>query len=131
MDQRKKKIFSAIAILVFTMLACNYVAPTRAPQITPTVIVPSPSPALTAIVEPTSAAAPKLPLTDADVPRVALDQAKVAFDSGAAIFVDVRTPQAYEAKHIKGAISIPLGEIEINPTGLKLDKNQWIITYCT
>jgi len=130
MDYRKAKIFSAIVTLIFAMLACNFVAPTQAPQITPTVIVASTSPALTAIVEPTSAA-PKLPLTDADVPRVALDQAKVAFDSGAAIFVDVRTPQAYEAKHIKGAISIPLGEIEINPTGLKLDKNQWIITYCT
>ncbi len=37
-----------------------------------------------------------------------LDQAKAAFDSGAAIIVDVRSPQAYEASHIKGAISIPL-----------------------
>ena len=127
----KTKIIISISVLVLATLACNFVPPTQVLQITPTVIVSQTSPVLTAIVEPTSAAAPKLPLTDADVPRVPLDQAKAAFDSGAAIFVDVRTPQAYEAKHIKGAISISLGEIEINPTGLKLDKNQWIITYCT
>ncbi len=127
----KTKLIIAISVLLLAILACNFVAPTQAAQFTPTVIVASTSPALTAMVEPPAAATPKLPLTDSDVPRVPLDQAKTAFDSGAAIFVDVRTPQAYEAKHIKGAISIPLGEIEINPTGLKLDKNQWIITYCT
>ncbi len=131
MDLGKVKIFSAVVILVFAIQACNSAPPTDLLQLTPTAIVESTSPARTAIVEPTSAATPKLPLTDADVPRVPLDQAKTAFDSGAAIFVAVRSPQAYEASHIKGAISIPLGEIEINPTGLKLDKNQWIITYCT
>jgi hypothetical protein len=131
MYPRKAKIFFAVLIFLFVISACNFVAPTQPPQITPTAIVASPSPASTVIVEPTLVATPKLPLTEADVPRVPVDQAKAAFDSGMAIIVDVRTPQAYEANHIKGAISIPLGEIELNPTGLNLDKNKWIITYCT
>jgi phage shock protein E len=44
--------------------------------------------------------------------------------------VDVRSAQQYAASHVKGAISIPLDEIDANPTGLKLEKDQWIITYC-
>jgi Rhodanese-like domain len=133
MYQRKAKIFFAVLIFLFVISACNFAAPTQSPQITPTAIfvVASPSPASTVIVEPTLVATPKLPLTEADVPRVPVDQAKAALDSGTAIIVDVRTPQAYEASHIKGAISIPLGEIELNPTGLPLDKTKWIITYCT
>jgi rhodanese-related sulfurtransferase len=34
-------------------------------------------------------------------------------------------------EHIAGSISIPLSEIENDPAGVKLDKKQWIITYCT
>ena len=73
----------------------------------------------------------ELPLTDAEVPRVSLEEAKAALDSGAAILVDVRSPDAFEASHAVGAISVPLGEIERNITGLPLEKDQWIITYCT
>ena len=45
--------------------------------------------------------------------------------------VDVRDPAQYEQSHVAGAISIWLDDIEANPTGLDLDKDQWIITYCT
>jgi len=62
---------------------------------------------------------------------VTVEQAKVALDSGAAVIVDVRSSEAYAVSHIAGAINIQLGEIETNPTGLNLDKDQWIITYCT
>ena len=55
----------------------------------------------------------------------------VALAGGAAIIVDVRDPDDYAAGHIVGALNIPLSEIEFNLTGLKLDKEQWIITYCT
>ena len=72
-----------------------------------------------------------LPQTEAEVPRVPLEEAKTALDSGAAILVDVRSPDAFAASHAVGAISIPLGEIERNITGLPLEKDQWIITYCT
>jgi rhodanese-related sulfurtransferase len=62
---------------------------------------------------------------------VSVEEARAALDSGAAVIVDVRNPTAYEASHIAGALSIPLGEIESNLTSLTLDKEQWIITYCT
>ena len=73
----------------------------------------------------------ELPLTDAEVPRLSLEEAKAALDSGAAILVDVRSPDAFAASHAVGAISVPLGEIERNISGLPLDRDEWIITYCT
>lgn len=72
-----------------------------------------------------------LPRTEVEVPRVTVEEARAAFDSGSAVFVDVRSSEAYQTSHIPGAVSIPLDEIENNPAGLNLDKEQWIITYCT
>ncbi|HJS17139.1 MAG TPA: rhodanese-like domain-containing protein, partial [Anaerolineales bacterium] len=72
-----------------------------------------------------------LPATEAEVSRVSLEETLAALQSGEAIVVDVRGSDAYQASHVAGAISIPLGEIETNPSGLDLDKDQWIITYCT
>jgi len=45
--------------------------------------------------------------------------------------VDVRGSEAYAAGHVPGALNIQLEEFETNPANLKLDKEQWIITYCT
>ncbi|HUF00576.1 MAG TPA: rhodanese-like domain-containing protein [Anaerolineales bacterium] len=73
----------------------------------------------------------EVPLTEAEVPRVSLEEALTAIQNGAAVVVDVRSPEAYAASHIAGAISVPLDEIESNAAGLDLDKDQWIITYCT
>jgi rhodanese-related sulfurtransferase len=72
-----------------------------------------------------------LPQTDAEVPRVSLPDALAALESGEAVIVDVRSPDSYEASHIAGAISIPLEVIQTDPNALSLDKDQWIITYCT
>jgi rhodanese-related sulfurtransferase len=69
--------------------------------------------------------------TEAEVPRVPLDDAVAAIQSGEAVVVDVRGAQAYQASHIPGALSIPLADIETNPSGINLDKDKWIITYCT
>lgn len=86
----------------------------------------------TQIIEPASTQAPaNLPRTEAEVPRVSVQEAKAAFDSGEAIIVDVRSDSSYEASHIAGSTNVQLGEIETNPTGLPLEKDQWIITYCT
>lgn len=57
--------------------------------------------------------------------------AKAAVDSGAAILVDVRSADSYASGHAAGAISIPLGNFETNIESLSLEKDQWIITYCT
>lgn len=88
--------------------------------------------------EPTETAAPtptatpvKIPLTEAEVPRVSVSDAKAALDDGTAVMVDVRSPAAFQASHVTGAINIQLGEIETNATALPLAKERWIITYCT
>ena len=54
-----------------------------------------------------------------------------AWASGAAIIVDVRSPDAFALSHIEGAVNVSLGDIETHPTSLDLPKDQWIITYCT
>ncbi len=74
---------------------------------------------------------PSLPQTEADVPRVTAEEAKAALDSGTAVIVDVRILESFAAQHIQGALSIPLAGIEADPAGVKLDKDKWIITYCT
>jgi 3-mercaptopyruvate sulfurtransferase SseA len=92
-------------------------------------LVASCSPATTSELATTSQDG--VPASEAAVPRVSLEETLAALESGEAIVVDVRGPEAYQASHIAGAISVPLGEIETNPNGLDLDKDQWIITYCT
>ncbi len=78
-----------------------------------------------------SACAPQIPQTEADVPRVTVEEAKAALENGEAIIVDVRSAEAYAAGHATGAISIQLANFENNIENLSLDKDQWIITYCT
>lgn len=104
-----------LLLLALTLSACSASAPT----------------AMAVTVQPTFLPADGLPQTEADVPRVTVEEAKAAFDSGAAIIVDVRTTQSFVTRHIAGAISIPLTRIEDNPKSVTLDKSQWIITYCT
>jgi 3-mercaptopyruvate sulfurtransferase SseA len=115
---RKFSILFTIWILLLAASACNIqTGSTSAP---------------TQIIEPVSTQSTgDIPLTEAEVPRVTVEEAKAAFDSGEAIIVDVRGSDAYETSHIAGAINIQLGEFETNPEGLNLDKDQWIITYCT
>jgi len=64
-----------------------------------------------------------------DVKRVTLEDAKIAHDQGSAVFVDVRTVEAYQASHITGALSIPLDQVQ-SRLG-ELDPADWIIPYCT
>jgi rhodanese-related sulfurtransferase len=83
------------------------------------------------IVEPTFPPQGNVLQSEDDVPRIPLEVALAALQSGAAVIVDVRSAQAYEINHVAGAISIPLFDIESDPNSLPLEKDQWIITYCT
>jgi phage shock protein E len=56
-----------------------------------------------------------------------LRAAHKAYDNGA-IIVDVRTPKEFKAKHIKGAINLPLQEL--HNTYVRLPKDKEIILYC-
>src|SRR5574341_1630975 len=127
MSSRKIDIFLFVTVLALATLACNAFLPAPEPT-----IAPSQTLVATQIVEPVSTQPQaNLPESEAAVPRVSVEEASAAFDSGEAIIVDVRSADAYAASHVVGAINIPLGEIETNSAGLSLDKEQWIITYCT
>jgi len=118
-----KKIFPLILILLFATSACNALLTQTGPTIEPAIqAYPNQSQ--------TQGQAGR-PSTEADVPRVTAEDAKAAFDSGEAVIVDVRSAEAYAEAHVAGALSIPLGEFENNITNIPLDKDQWIITYCT
>jgi len=98
----------AVAILFLAGLACN--------TLLPEIDVP---------------AAPGLPTENpyTEVPRIELEIAVAAFDTGAAVFVDVRGEDQYAQSHVPGALSIPLSQIAARMG--ELDPDDWIITYCT
>lgn len=55
---------------------------------------------------------------------------KALVDAGqSVVIVDTRSLAAYQANHIPGAISLPLGEIELRQS--ELSKEAKIVTYCT
>ena len=64
-----------------------------------------------------------------EIARVSIEEAKSALDSGSAVFLDVRSAEAFTAQHISGAVNIPTAEIETRLA--ELDPNDWIIPYCT
>jgi len=107
----------SISILVLVTLACNAVLPRENPPAPPTLAEISPQGGL--------------PQTEDDVPRISVQDARAALEAGTVIVVDVRSESAYAEGHIPGAVSIPLDEFERNVNGIALEKDQWIITYCT
>lgn len=112
------KIPLALSVLIASTLACNGLLPNSE---APTVASDPGNPAGTY----------RLPVTEDDVPRVSLEDALVALNTGAATIVDVRSAEAFEVSHIPGALHIPVETIEANPGRIDIDKNEWIITYCT
>lgn len=114
----KQKVFLFSLVLVLATLACNTLLPSNDVNNLPT------APFNPQIQN-------ELPRTEDDVPRISVEDAKAAVDSGQAIIVDVRNAQVYAELHAEGAISIPLDFFEANISSVPLEKSQWIITYCT
>ena len=82
------------------------------------------------IIEPTALLNSSLAeLTTSEIPRVEVNEAKIAFDQGTAIILDVRSENSYRSGHIKGAINIP--EASLNNRIGELKPDHWIIPYCT
>jgi 3-mercaptopyruvate sulfurtransferase SseA len=116
---RKKKetlliLVAGLALLSVILAACS----ASTPQAEPT------NPGFPASPEASPIVAPPQ-----EVQRVTLEESKAAFDSKAALFLDVRSADSYTTGHIPGALLIPLAELEARIN--ELDPNQWIITYCT
>jgi hypothetical protein len=105
-------IFSIGIILIVALVAISQMIDQRAP------------------VEPLSLeAAERTILSDMDVPRARLQEAKAAFDAGEAVFIDVRSRFTYDISHIPGALSIEIPELEEETADL--DREGLYITYCT
>lgn len=118
---QKTKIILAISFIILLTPGCNALLP-----------LPNSGGEPTQIIEHVfTQAEGDIPQTEDAVPRLSVEQAKAAVDSGAAVIVDVRSQQAYEESRIAGAIFIPLDDFETNIASLDLSKEQWIITYCT
>lgn len=66
---------------------------------------------------------------DADVPRIAVADAKREVDAGNAVIVDSRAESAYLQEHIADSISIPFGTN--NDAFSKLPQGKKIIVYCS
>ena len=47
-----------------------------------------------------------------DAPKVALQDALAGCERGEAVFVDLRSPAAYAAGHIPGAVNVPATDVE-------------------
>lgn len=120
---KKRNLLIGIALLIFTALACNALVPNTT-EATPFYVI-------TEVESVPTQTSPQL-ISEADVPRISVSDAKAALDSGAAVIVDVRSAESFAASRVAGAISIPLQNFEGNGIqNLSLEKDQWIITYCT
>ena len=62
-----------------------------------------------------------------------VDEARQLFDSGEYVFVDARSPEDYEAGHIPGAVSLPVGQSEERLAAFleRYPPKASIITYCS
>lgn len=66
---------------------------------------------------------------DDGAPRISLADAKAAFDSGNAVFIDTRSEDAYKEEHIKGALNITLSDDASKYN--TIPKGKKIIAYCS
>jgi predicted sulfurtransferase len=64
-----------------------------------------------------------------DVRRITPEEVRALLKQNKAVVVDVRNKDAYNAGHIKGALSIPFGEIE--ERAKELPRDQMIVAYCS
>jgi 3-mercaptopyruvate sulfurtransferase SseA len=120
--KRNKKILLLPFLLVLSGLACNASLPQNEPIVTHSPIV---------TLTPEGPGTGIAPLSEAGVPRITVEEAKAAFDAGQVIIIDVRGPESYAGSHAEGAINIPLGVFESDIENIELEKDQWIVTYCT
>ncbi|ABB33233.1 Rhodanese domain protein [Geobacter metallireducens RCH3] len=76
--------------------------------------------------------APAAAPTAAAALPLGLMQVKELFDTGEAIIIDARDREAYRKGHIKGAMSLPVGEAGglITPFADRTPKDKLLVVYC-
>ena len=71
-------------------------------------------------------------MDDSKIPMISRDELKTRLDRGDDLtLVEALPPPAYRDGHIPGAINISLGVFETDIANVNLEKDAWIITYCT
>ena len=118
--------------------AATTAAPTPAPTMAPPAMPATPAPTTPAPTEPVAVPeteeqsptpTPVPAASEAEVPRLPVAEARALYDSGEAVFVDVRDLASYGVSHIKGARPIPLFQVASRANELPRDKR--IVTYCS
>jgi 3-mercaptopyruvate sulfurtransferase SseA len=73
------------------------------------------------------------PASDEAVTRVDVKTAHARWLAGSAVFVDTRGVEAFTAGHIKGAMALPLAEVDGDPARArrKLPAGKLAVFYCT
>ncbi len=66
--------------------------------------------------------------SDAEVPRMTIEDAKKGFDDGTVVFVDARAADAYRQDRIKGAVQIEGAKDDRFDA---LPKGKKIVVYCS
>ena len=69
---------------------------------------------------------------DTPVKATPLTEASERFKTGAALFIDARSPEDFQAGHIKGAVNLPNQAFdEVFPAvAREIEKGEQLITYC-
>ena len=70
------------------------------------------------------------PASGTNPPTISPEEGKQLLDAGAAVLVDVRTPEEFAEERIPGAINVPNEEIGDEPPALLPDKDATILLYC-
>lgn len=107
-------------------------------EMVPAVETTAPSDEYTRIDDPMavglgSAAAdlPEIPELDRPV-QIGLEAVKQLFDAGAAVFIDARGREEFDAGHIRGALSMPFDEVTAEPERMEnlMTGGMPIVAYC-
>ncbi|MBP7791441.1 MAG: rhodanese-like domain-containing protein [Candidatus Goldbacteria bacterium] len=66
-----------------------------------------------------------------DFPKIHLEEAKVLFESGKAVFIDARSTGEYNDGHIPGALSMPVGDVQNKiPQYKDILQDKVLVPYC-
>jgi 3-mercaptopyruvate sulfurtransferase SseA len=65
-----------------------------------------------------------------DVPEISREELTAALRRGRVALVDVLPHESFAARHIPGAISLPLAEIPDRVSAVLPDRNAAIVVYC-
>jgi rhodanese-like protein len=115
---------TAVAVAVAAAANAQYKPMTPQPTQQPGAVQVAPNNNIQVLTSQTTAAEDEL----ASAKRIPRDEAVKMVKEGKAVWIDVRSKDAYDQAHIPGAISIPLNEL--NNRLKELPPHKYLITYC-